>query len=106
MRVLLDEPVPRSLKRLLPGHQVSTVQGRGWSSKENGELLALASQEFDVFVTADQNIPHQQNLKRFAIAVVVLVTASNRIGAYEPLADQLRDAVQRASQGTASVVTV
>lgn len=39
MRLLLDECVPRPLKRELAGHDVSTVVERGWSSKRNAELL-------------------------------------------------------------------
>jgi uncharacterized DUF497 family protein len=43
MRVLLDECLPRKLKRSIVGHDVATVQERGWSSKKNGELLRLIS---------------------------------------------------------------
>lgn len=82
-----------------------TVQERGWSSIENGELLQRASADFQVFVTADQSIPHQQNLSGFDIAVVVLAAVSNRIEAYEPLAEQLRRAVEGATPGTALRVT-
>ena len=55
MRVLLDESIPRGVRSLLPGHSVSTVQECGWTSKDDGELLGLASDEFDVIVTADQS---------------------------------------------------
>ena len=37
----------------------------GWAGKTNGELLRLAEQEFDVFLTADQKLPNQQNLATF-----------------------------------------
>jgi hypothetical protein len=67
MRVLLDECVPRKLRRELPGHEVLTVTERGWSGIKNGELLALAQAEFDVFLTIDQNLKYQQNLKAFNI---------------------------------------
>ena len=54
MRVLLDEMLPRKLKQLLPQEvEVVTVQERGWDSKENGELLALAEKKFDVLLTTD-----------------------------------------------------
>ena len=52
MRVLLDECLPRRLKRELVGHEVRTAPEMGWASKRNGELLALAAGEFDVFLTA------------------------------------------------------
>jgi hypothetical protein len=64
MRLLLDECVPRPLKRDLPGHDVHTVVEMGWSSKRNGELLRLMlADRFEAFLTVDQNIEFQQNVK-------------------------------------------
>ena len=64
MRLLLDECVPRPLKRELPGHDVHTVVEMGWSSKRNGELLRLMlADRFEAFLTVDQNIEFQQNVK-------------------------------------------
>lgn len=83
------------MKAFLPDHEVTTVQERGWSSIDNGELLGLARTEFGVFVTADQGIPHKQNLGKFDIAVIVLAARSNRIEDSEPLADSLRAAVEK-----------
>lgn len=63
MRVLLDEMLDRRLKQWLPeGVEVVTVRERGWDSKKNGELLTLAEKEFDVLLTTDRGIPHQQDL--------------------------------------------
>ncbi len=62
MRVLLDECVPKRLKRELSGHDVSTVVEMGWSGVKNGKLLALAAAEFDCFLTVDANIENQQHL--------------------------------------------
>jgi hypothetical protein len=50
----------------------------GWASKRNGELLALAAVDFDVFLTTDRNRSYQQNLSALDIAAVVLVAPSNR----------------------------
>jgi predicted nuclease of predicted toxin-antitoxin system len=61
MRVLLDECVPRALRRELPGHNVKTVAEAGWAGVKNGELLQLAANEFDVFLTIDRNLEYQQN---------------------------------------------
>lgn len=59
MRALLDENLPRGLKRLLaPEVETITVRERGWGSKENGELLELAQHEFDALITTDQGVPH------------------------------------------------
>jgi predicted nuclease of predicted toxin-antitoxin system len=54
VRVLLDECLPRRLKRDIVGHDARTVPEMGWATKRNGELLALAATEFDVFLTVDR----------------------------------------------------
>ena len=81
-----------------------TVPERGWRAMKNGDLLSLAGQEFDVFVTADQNLEHQQNVATLRLAVVVLVAPSNRLEAYLPLAARLRQAVERGRPGTLTKV--
>ena len=72
MRVLLDECLPRRLKRDLVGHDARTAPEMGWASKRNGELLRLAEREFDVFLTVDRKLQHQQNLPTFNIAIIVM----------------------------------
>ena len=57
----------------------------GWASLSDGIILALASSEFDVFLTADQGIEFQQNLSRFDIAMIVLMGRSNDLTDLEPL---------------------
>ncbi|WP_445176654.1 DUF5615 family PIN-like protein [Microcoleus sp.] len=74
MRILLDECVPRPLKRELADYEIRTVVEMGWSGKKNGELLLLMSQEgFTILLTTDQNLRYQQNLQQAGVAVVVLV---------------------------------
>ena len=99
MRVLLDECVPRRLKRELPGHEVHTVTERGWSGVKNGELLALADAEFDVFLTIDQNLKYQQNLTAFRIAVVLLVARNNRLQRLLPLMPEVRETLGKIGVG-------
>lgn len=94
MRVLLDESLPRPLGRLLVGHAVRTVGQAGWTSFKNGVLLRLAAIDFDVLITADQNIEFQQNLEALPLAVVVLVAESNRLESLEPLVPQILDALK------------
>ncbi len=89
MRLLLDESVPGRLRRALPGHQVRTVGEAGWSGVKNGKLLALAANEFDVFVTVDKNMPFQQNHLTLPIPVVVLHAASNELEFLLPLVARL-----------------
>jgi predicted nuclease of predicted toxin-antitoxin system len=91
MRILLDESLPVELKFELSGHHVCTVQEMGWSGLKNGELLTRAATRFEVLITADQNIRHQQNLNKLQVAVVVLVAKSNRIEQLRTLLPDLRD---------------
>lgn len=80
MRILLDECVPRPLRRELADREVRTVPEMGWSGKKNDELLQLMLEEnFTVFLTSDQNLRYQQNLQQAQVAVVVLVAPSNRL---------------------------
>ena len=85
MRILLDECLPKRLKRDLAGHGARTVQEMGWAGTRNGELLALATNQFDVFLTVDSNLSFQQDLTRFNIAVVVMVAEGNRRSDLQPL---------------------
>ena len=62
MRVLLDECVDWRLGRELAVHEVKTARQMGWTTLKNGELLALASAQFDVFVTVDRNLSFQQDV--------------------------------------------
>ena len=89
MRILLDESLPKPLAREFVGYPISTVVGNGWSGKKNGELLRLAQEDFDIFITADQNLQYQQNLRGYKIAVVVLASKTNRLANLKPLVPKL-----------------
>ena len=91
MRVLLDECVPRPLRHELPGHEVLTVQEMGWAGKQNRELLELIKDAgFDAFVTTDQNLEYQQDLKAAQIPFVVLIAHRNTFRALLPVMPELR----------------
>ena len=81
MRILLNESLPIELAVELAGHDVVFVQKMEWSGSKNGGLLARAAGRFDVMLTADQNLPYQQNLSTLPIAVMVVAAKSNRIEA-------------------------
>ena len=75
MKLLFDQGTPAPLRRHLPGHSVDTLAEKGWSEKDNGELLDLAEREgYEVLVTTDQNMNHQQNLALWRVGVVVLLS--------------------------------
>jgi hypothetical protein len=99
MRVLLDECLPRKLKREVQAEVVRTVTEMGWAGTQNGSLLRLAEQEFDIFLTNDQNLEHQQNLKVLDLAVVVLVALSNDIEDLRPLMPAVNEALKVIAPG-------
>ena len=92
MKILLDECVPLPLRKLLSAHDCKSAQEMGWKSIKNGELLALAEAQFDLFITADQGLAYQQNLRGRRIAILEL--SSNKLRAIEAAAVQLREAVE------------
>jgi predicted nuclease of predicted toxin-antitoxin system len=72
MNLLLDECVPKGLKRhFAEGHTCSTVSEAGFAGKTNGELLRLSRRKFQVLITLDKGMPFQQNLSGINIAIPV-----------------------------------
>jgi hypothetical protein len=103
--VLLDECVDRRLAAEIRGHDVTTVPDAGWAAVTTGELLTRAQHEFDVLVTVDRNLPFQQDLSRFSIAVIVLGARSNRIADLRDLIPQLLVALPVAKRGAVTWVS-
>ena len=104
MRVLLDECLPRRLKRELIGHDARTTPEMGWASKRNGDLLRLAVGEFDAFLTVDRKLQHQQNLSAFNIAVVVLIANGNTLADLQPLIPKVLELLPNAPRRQATIV--
>lgn len=99
MRVLLDECLPRRLKRELSGHDVRTVPEMAWAGRKNSELLRLAAPQFDVFLTVDRGLEFQQNIPGFEIAIVALRAPSNDVEDLLPLMPAVREVLPRAKPG-------
>jgi hypothetical protein len=104
VKVLVDECVDWRLSREIVGHEVKTARQMGWSSVKNGDLLTLAAEAFDVFVTVDRNLSFQQNLPVFAIAVIVLHAKTNRLSDLRPLVPELLTAIPTAKPGAVTFV--
>lgn len=82
------------------GHDVFTVTEMKWSGIRNGELLTLAiSAGFEVFVTADQNLKYQQNLRNYRIGIVVLIARSNKIDDLQVLVPEALEAIRSITPG-------
>lgn len=80
MRVLLDECVPRKVQRYIVDHECLTVPRAGFAGKKNGELLGFAEDAgFDVLLTVDKALPHQQSLKNRTICLLIIEARSNKL---------------------------
>lgn len=103
MKLLLDENLPKALKQHFPSHDVYTVRDMGWQSKKNGELLKLMlAESFDVLITFDKNLRHQQNFAKYPIAVLVLNAWRNS----EPLLPQIHNALSKPLPTGATIVSL
>lgn len=80
MRILLDECLPRALKKSLsPEHDVWTVPEAGYAGLKNGQLLRAVDGKFDLLITSDTNLQYQQTLGRYSLAFLLLRARSNDI---------------------------
>ena len=77
MKVLIDECLDPRISSQFRRHEATSVKAMGWLGKSNGELLELAQSDFDSFLTIDRRLPHQQNLGKFELAIVVVRLSSN-----------------------------
>lgn len=70
VRNLLDECLPRDLRKHLVGHDCQTVPQAGLAGKTNGELLTLAEKSgWQVLLTVDRGMAYQQNLAGRSISL-------------------------------------
>lgn len=99
MKIFLDHCVPKRLLRLLSEHEVKTAYQMDWAAKKNGELLKLVANEFEVFLTVDQNLQHQQNLASSPLRFIVLIAASNQYESLAPLIPQVKAALTKLAPG-------
>ena len=106
MKILLDECVDWRLAREFVGHEVSAVYEMGWTGITNGELLALAARQFDVFLTVDRNLSFQQPIQSFDIAVVILRASANRLADLKPLVPQVLAILSTARTGEVTWVGI
>jgi predicted nuclease of predicted toxin-antitoxin system len=106
MKILLDECIDRKLAKDFAGYEVKTVPQMGWAGVKNGQLLALAETEFDIFITVDRNLSFQQNLPQFDIAIIVLQASSNRLAELKPLVPKVLAILATAAKGQATTLSM
>lgn len=95
VRVLLDEQLDVKLKDLFADDfEVATVREQRWNGYKNGRLLRAAQKDFDVLVTLDQNLQHQQNLRSVDLGIVVIRSKSSLFDDVAPLIPEVNEAIR------------
>ena len=80
------------------GHlAIRTLQEMGWAGIKNGELLRRIEGEFDVLITADQRLRHQQNLAGRTLSIIVIPT--NQVRAVSSLLPAIENALKLVQPG-------
>ena len=100
MKLLLDECIPRKLKRKLSGHDCRTVPEEGLAGEKNGALQTLAERAgFQAFLTIDRGIEHQQNLESRSIAIILVRVRSGRLSEFLPLIPAILSTIESVKGG-------
>ena len=106
MLVLFDHGTPKGLVHALSGHRVHTAQSKGWDTLNNGALLNAAEDAgFELLLTTDRRIRHQQNLRARRISLVVL-TGSTKWSLVRHHADRIAAAVASATPGSYAEIEI
>ncbi len=106
MRLLIDESLPQQIRLHWEEHEVVTVGYMGWRGIKNGKLLDIAEANgIDALITADQNIPFQQNMSSRKIAIVILAAQDNQLETLLPLVPAALEALKNIRFGEVVRIT-
>lgn len=106
VKILLDENLNWRLRRFLPSHEVEAVPLIGWAGIQNGALLQRAQERFDVLITMDNNLPWQQHLALYDLAVIALNAHSNRLADTQPLMAKVLAILPTLEKGQLTIVSL
>jgi hypothetical protein len=105
MLVLFDQGTPLPLRNFLSGHTVKTVYQQRWSTLSNGEMIRAAEEAgFEVLLTTDKNLIHQQDLRNRKLAVVILSQARWKL--VQEKMKEIVAAIGQAKPGSCAVVEI
>ena len=100
MKVLVDECLPLDFRHSFPTHDVHTVEWAGFKDKKNGELLLAAETAgYDVLLTIDQGIPHQQPSGNRKLSVILVRPRTNQIDDLAPFVEAILIALKTIKPG-------
>lgn len=96
MKILLDECLPLDFRHSFPDHDAHSAEWAGLKGKKNGELLRDAELAgYEVILTVDQGIPHQQNLAGRRLSIVAIRSRTNQLEHLLPLVDAILTALEK-----------
>jgi predicted nuclease of predicted toxin-antitoxin system len=105
VKILLDECLPHNFRRCIAGHDVHTAEFAGFKGKKNGALLSAADVAgYQVLITLDQGMIHQQSLAGRRIAILLLRATSNDLEDLEPLVGAILECLKRIGPGEVLIV--
>lgn len=105
MKILLDECLPLNFRHTFPDHEVHTAQWAGFKGLTNGELLSAAeSAGYEVLLTGDNGIGHQQRLPGRNIAIIVVRGETNRLDDLQRFAGAIHNALRTIQPGTVTEI--
>ena len=100
MKILLDECLPLDLRHSLAGHEAHTVQWAGLKGKKNGELLKAAEADgYEVLLTVDQGIPHQQHFAARRLSIILVHARTNQLEDLLPFVDAILQTLKTIAPG-------
>jgi hypothetical protein len=100
VKILLDECLPLDLRHSFPDHEAHTAQWAGLKGKKNGELLLAAELAgYDVLLTVDQGLPHQQSSASRKLSIMLVRSRTNQLEDLLLLVGAILDALETIQPG-------
>ncbi len=103
-RVFLDENVDAKLAVRLSNCEVRSVRTEEWFGVLNGELLRRIEAGFDVLISHDRGLEHQQKWAGRALGLIIIRSESTDIASYEVGIPDLLRAINQAQPGVVTTL--
>jgi hypothetical protein len=90
VKILLDECLPLDFRHSFPDHETHTAEWAGLKGRKNGDLLRSAEAAgYEVLLTVDQGMPHQQSSTGRRVSIVLVRSRTNQLEDLIPLANAI-----------------
>jgi hypothetical protein len=100
MKILLDECLPLDFRHSFPSDDAHTAQWAGLKGKKNGVLLRAAEVGgYDVLLTVDQGMPHQQFFADQRLLIILVRPRTNQLEDLLPLVSAILQALETIQPG-------